>query len=318
MDMIYSKPNGEEVGFLTDYTLDLEVGGNNDFQIDTPSTSQLLDFDYSVYINGTEYGGVVSKIVVDTKSKKISYIGQTWRGLLSNYIIKPDSGQDYKTVSGTASNIISALISGFGIGGRYSVTANNDITVSNYQFDRYCTLLDGITKMLKSVNARLNVVCNNGAVTLSVVPIHDYSDELEYSQDNDINFKITDNRDGVNHLICLGKGELQARQVVDLYVLSDGTISDTTQYYTGMNERAQTYDYSSVESLDELKKSGREKLAELQNSQKLEMAIGEINVELGDIVGGRERITGIVMAKPISKKIVKISNDKLKISYEVT
>lgn len=318
MDMIYAFPTGEEVGFLTDYSLDLEVGGNNDFQIDTPSTSQLLDFNYSVYINGTEYGGVVSKIVVDTKSKKISYIGQTWRGLLSNYIIKPDSGQDYKTVSGTASSIISSLISAFGIDSRYSVTANSSITLNNYQFDRYCTLLDGIDKMLKSVNARLNVVCNNGAVTLEPVAIHDYSAELEYSQDSDINFKITDNRDGVNHLICLGKGDLQARQVVDLYVLSDGTISDSTQYYTGMNERAQTYDYSSVESLEELKKSGREKLAELQNSQKLEMSIGEINVELGDIVGGRERITGIVMTKPISKKIVKISNDKLKISYEVT
>ena len=316
MDMIYADASGNEIGFLTDYSLDLEVGGNNDFQIDTPSTSQLLDFDYSVYINGTEYGGVVSKIVVDTKSKKISYIGQTWRGLLSNYIIKPDSGQDYKTVSGTASNIISGLITAFGINSRYSVTANSSITLNNYQFDRYCNLLDGIDKMLKSVNARLNVVCNNGAVTLEPVAIHDYSAELEYSQDSDINFKITDNRDGVNHLVCLGKGELQNRQVVDLYIQQDGTIG-TTQYYTGMNERAQTYDYSSVESLDELKKSGREKLAELQNSQKLEMSIGEINVELGDIVGGRERITGITMKSPISRKIVKISNDKLKISYEV-
>ena len=107
MDMIYALPTGEEVGFLTDYTLDLEVGGNNDFQIDTPSTSQLLDFGYLVYIDSTEYGGVVSKIVVDTSAKKISYIGQTWRGILSNYIIKPDSGADYKIVSGTASNIIS-------------------------------------------------------------------------------------------------------------------------------------------------------------------------------------------------------------------
>lgn len=314
--MIYADASGNEIGFLTDYSLDLEVGGNNDFQIDTPSTSKLLDFGYAAYVNGTEYGGIVSKIVVDTSAKKISYSGQTWRGILSNYVIKPDSGQDYKIVSGTTSSIISALISGFGIGSRYSVTTNNNITVSNYQFDRYCTLLDGIDKMLKSVNARLNVVCNNGAIALEPVAIHDYSDELEYSQDNDINFKITDNRDGVNHLICLGKGELQARQVVDLYIQQDGTIG-TTQYYTGMNERAQTYDYSSVESLDELIKSGREKLAGLQNSQKLEMSIGEINVELGDIVGGRERITGIVMAKPISKKIVKITNNKIKISYEV-
>lgn len=314
--MIYALSNGEEVGFLTDYSLDLEVGGNNDFQIDTPSTSQLLDFDYSVYINGTEYGGVVSKIVVDTKSKKISYSGQTWRGILSNYVIKPDSGQDYKVVSGTASSIISTLISGFGINSRYSVTANSSITLSNYQFDRYCTLLDGLDKMLKSVNARMNIVCTNGTVTLEPVPIHDYSAELEYSQDSDINFKITDNRDGVNHLVCLGKGDLKDRQVVDLYVQQNGSIG-TTQYYTGLAERAQVYDYSSVESLNELAKSGAEKLAELQNSQKLEMSIGEINVELGDIVGGRERITGIVMAKPISKKIVKITNNKLKISYEV-
>ena len=314
--MIYALSTGEEIGYLTDFNADIEIGGNNDFQIDTPSTYKLMDFGYAAYVNGTEYGGIISRIEVDTSAKKISYFGQTWRGILSNYIIKPDSGQDYKIVSGTASSVISTLISGFGIGNRYSVTANNDITVSNYQFDRYCTLLDGIDKMLKSVNARLNVVCNNGAVTLEPVAIHDYSAELEYSQDNDINFKITDNRDGVNHLVCLGKGELQNRQVVDLYIQQDGTIG-TTQYYTGMSERAQTYDYSSVESLDELAKSGREKLAELQNSQKLEMSIGEINVELGDIVGGRERITGIVMAKPISKKIVKITNNKLKISYEV-
>lgn len=315
--MIYALPTGEEIGYLTDYSADIEIGGNNDFQIDMPSTYKLMDFGYATYVNGTEYGGIISRIEVDTSSKKISYSGQTWRGILSNYIIKPDSGQDYKTVSGTASSIISSLISAFGINSRYSVTANSSITLSNYQFDRYCTLLDGITKMLKSVNARLNVVCNNGTVTLEPVAIHDYSAELEYSQDSDINFKITDNRDGVNHLVCLGKGDLKDRQVVDLYVQQNGSIG-TTQYYTGLAERAQVYDYSSVESLNELAKSGAEKLAELQNSQKLEMSIGEINVELGDIVGGRERITGIVMAKPISKKIVKISNDKLKISYEVT
>lgn len=317
MEMIYALPTGEEIGYMTDYNADIEIGGNNDFQIDTPSTSKLLDFGYGVYVNSTEYGGIISSIVVDTSAKKISYSGQTWRGILSNYIIKPDSGQDYKIVSGTASSIISSLVSDFGISSRYSVITNSNIIVSNYQFDRYCTLLDGLDKMLKSVNARLNIICTNGTVTLEPVAIHDYSAELEYSQDNDINFKITDNRDGVNHLVCLGKGDLKDRQVVDLYVQQNGSIG-ATQYYTGLAERAQVYDYSSVESLDELTKSGIQKLTELQNSQKLEMTVGDIAVELGDIVGGRERITGIVMAKPISKKIVKISNNKLKISYEVT
>lgn len=315
MDVIFAKPNGEEVGFLTDFDLDLEVGGNNDFEISTTADKKIMDFNWKIYANNTEYGGIISKIDVDTASNRIAYSGQTWRGILNNYIISPPSGSDYLTVSGNVSAIISGLISGFGINSLYAVAVST-AAVTDYQFDRYCTLLTGIDKMLKSVDCRLNVVCNNGAVTLSPVAIHDYSAELEYSQDNNINFRIQDNRNGVNHLVCLGSGQLQNRQVVNLYLQQDGTIGET-QYYTGLDERAQVYDYSAVESLDELEKSGRERFRELLNSQSLEMSIDEINVELGDIVGGRERITGIYMSKPITQKIVKATDSSLKISYKV-
>lgn len=315
MDVIFAKPNGEEVGFLTNFNLDLEVGGNNDFEISTTADKKIMDFNWKIYANNTEYGGIISKIDVDTAPNRIAYSGQTWRGILNNYIISPPSGSDYLTVSGNVSAIISGLISGFGINSLY-VVAVSTAAVTDYQFDRYCTLLTGIDKMLKSVDCRLNVVCNNGAVTLSPVAIHDYSAELEYSQDNNINFRIQDNRNGVNHLVCLGSGQLQNRQVVNLYLQQDGTIGET-QYYTGLDERAQVYDYSAVESLDELEKSGRERFRELLNSQSLEMSIDEINVELGDIVGGRERITGIYMSKPITQKIVKATDSSLKISYKV-
>lgn len=315
MDVIFAKPNGEEVGFLTNFNLDLEVGGNNDFEISTTADKKIMDFNWKIYANNTEYGGIISKIDVDTASNRIAYSGQTWRGILNNYIISPPSGSDYLTVSGNVSAIISGLISGFGINSLYAVAVST-AAVTDYQFDRYCTLLTGIDKMLKSVDCRLNVVCNNGAVTLSPVAIHDYSAELEYSQDNNINFRIQDNRNGVNHLVCLGSGQLQNRQVVNLYLQQDGTIGET-QYYTGLDERAQVYDYSAVESLDELEKSGRERFRELLNSQSLEMSIDEINVELGDIVGGRERITGIYMSKPITQKIVKATDSSLKISYKV-
>lgn len=315
MDVIFAKPNGEEVGFLTNFNLDLEVGGNNDFEISTTADKKIMDFNWKIYANNTEYGGIISKIDVDTASNRIAYSGQTWRGILNNYIISPPSGSDYLTVSGNVSAIISGLISGFGINSLYAVAVST-AAVTDYQFDRYCTLLTGIDKMLKSVDCRLNVVCNNGAVTLSPVAIHDYSAELEYSQDNNINFRIQNNRNGVNHLVCLGSGQLQNRQVVNLYLQQDGTIGET-QYYTGLDERAQVYDYSAVESLDELEKTGRERFRELLNSQSLEMSIDEINVELGDIVGGRERITGIYMSEPITQKIVKATDSSLKISYKV-
>lgn len=315
MELIYADTIGVEIGFLTDFSLDLDIGDTNDFEIAMIANEKIMDFGWKIYANSTEYGGIISKIDVDTAPNKIAYSGQTWRGILSNYIISPPSGDDYKIVSGNVSTIISGLISDFGIGSLYSVAAS-EIAVTNYQFDRYCTLLSGVEKMLKSVGYRLNIGCQNGAVTLTPTPIHDYSDELEYSQDSNINFRIQDNQNGVNHLVCLGKGDLRDRQVLNLYLLADGTIG-TTQYYTGLSERADVFDFPSVESLDELEKFGRERFAILLNNKKFEMSIGEINVELGDIVGGRERITGIYMKKPITQKIVKGDAYSLKISYKV-
>lgn len=315
MELIYADTNGSEIGFLTDFNLDLDIGSTNDFEIAMIANEKIMDFGWKIYANSTEYGGIISKIDVDTAPNKIAYSGQTWRGILSNYIISPPSGDDYKIVSGNVSTIISGLISDFGIGSLYSVAAS-EIAVTNYQFDRYCTLLSGVEKMLKSVGYRLNIGCQNGAVTLTPTPIHDYSDELEYSQDSNINFRIQDNRNGVNHLICLGQGDLKDRQVINLYLQSNGTIG-TTQYYTGLSERADVFDFPAVESLDELEKFGRERFALLLNSQKMEMTIGDIAVELGDIVGGRERITGIYMKKPITQKIVKGDAYSMKISYKV-
>lgn len=315
MELIYADTIGVEIGFLTDFSLDLDIGDTNDFEIAMIANEKIMDFGWKIYANSTEYGGIISKIDVDTAPNKIAYSGQTWRGILSNYIISPPSDDDYKIVSGNVSTIISGLISDFGIGSLYSVAAS-EIAVTNYQFDRYCTLLSGVEKMLKSVGYRLNIGCQNGAVTLTPTPIHDYSDELEYSQDSNINFRIQDNRNGVNHLVCLGQGDLKDRQVINLYLQSNGTIG-TIQYYTGLAEHADVFDFPSVESLDELEKFGRERFAILLNNQKFEMSIGEINVELGDIVGGRERITGIYMKKPITQKIIKGDAYSLKISYKV-
>lgn len=315
MELIYADTIGVEIGFLTDFSLDLDIGDTNDFEIAMIANEKIMDFGWKIYANSTEYGGIISKIDVDTAPNKIAYSGQTWRGILSNYIISPPSGDDYKIVSGNVSTIISGLISDFGIGSLYSVAAS-EIAVTNYQFDRYCTLLSGVEKMLKSVGYRLNIGCQNGAVTLTPTPIHDYSDELEYSQDSNINFRIQDNHNGVNHLVCLGQGDLKDRQVINLYLQSNGTIG-TIQYYTGLAEHADVFDFPSVESLDELEKFGRERFAILLNNKKFEMSIGEINVELGDIVGGRERITGIYMKKPITQKIIKGDAYSLKISYKV-
>ena len=82
---------------------------------------------------------------------------------------------------------------------------------------------DGLVKMLKSVGYRLDIRYVQGSaneigwVQVQAVPIADYSKEYEFSEDNNMHFTMDENKRGVNHLICLGKGELQNRIVAHLY-----------------------------------------------------------------------------------------------------
>ena len=66
-----------------------------------------------------------------------------------------------------------------------------------------------------------------GYVTVRAAQIKDYSKDLEYSQEDGIHVTVRDNRNGVNHLVCAGRGENQDRIVLHLYVQKDGTIGKT-------------------------------------------------------------------------------------------
>ena len=129
------------------------------------------------------------------------------------------------------------------------------------------TLLEAITGMLKNYSAKLVIKAVQGGpggayhVELSAEPAVDYSEELDYSQDNRLSLTIQDYRRGINHLICLGKGELTDRLVLHLYVQADGSIS-TTKYYTGADERAAVYDYSSADDETTLRTNGEKRLKE--------------------------------------------------------
>lgn len=310
---------------VMDADVDFSIGEDNDYEIKIrrDSWKEKYTFGNVLYIPGTEYGGIIGEINTDTSLDTISILGRTWRGKLDKKIIVPPAGQDYATASGELNQILRKLITGqFG---DYFVVSQTDtgINIASYQFDRYCTLLSGITKMLKSVEHKLHIEYvqqergQPGYVELSAVPIVDYSAEIELSQDSQLNFSFKNNRNGVNHLICLGKGELQDRQVVDLYVQKDGSIG-TMQYYTGIQEVAEVYEDTSSESA-ELKEKGTEKLQELMNSTAFSMDVETlgIDVEIGDIVGGRDYLTGLYAKKPIKEKIYKVTGGKESLEYEI-
>ena len=129
-------------------------------------------------------------------------------------------------------------------------------------------------------------------------------------------FIAEDNRGGVNHLICWGQGDLALRQVIDLYVDEKGNVAETQTYF-GLDEIVETYDYPNAETLEELRKSGIERLNELKNYQKMEVNVQDMQVELYDIIAGREEITGLYIKQPVNQKMVRVNNNILKTEYKV-
>lgn len=324
--LILADQNLRDIKPVMDADIDIAIGSDeNDYEVKIRQDRWDKRYVYGniFYIKNTEFGGIIGRKKTNTAEDTISLYGRTWRGMLDKKIIRPPSGQDYRKVSGELNTVLNTLVTEqFG---DYFVVSQNDtgVSVTNYQFDRYCTLSAGIVKMLKSVGYKLHIEYiqqergQPGYVELSAVPIVDYSEQIELSQDSKLNFVFNETKNGVNHLVCLGKGELKERQVVDLYVGKSGSIGKT-QYYTGIQEVAETYEDTSSES-DELEEKGREKLQELMDSTSFSMDVESlgIEVEIGDIIGGRDYVTGMYAAKPIAKKIYKVSDGKSSLEYEI-
>lgn len=323
MDFLIADANKKDLCFLDEGTsLDFDIGSEDDFQMSVP----LTDYDETVhtsgnilYCLGTEYGGVLDDPEISTKNNKITFTGDTFRGMLKKKYIEPPEGEDYRMINGEANECIRSLIQTAFTSKIFSVSGlDTGVEIKNFQFDRYCSLLEGLIKMLASVNQRLIIKAvrteDDFTIELSSKPIVDYSQDIEFSQDNNINFKIKKVTNKYNYMIALGKGELHERQVL-YFSSADGNVTSVSSIPKGENVKVYLYDNSSTENLEE---DAINKFAEINSSDEYSMTIkDDVELELGDIVGGRDYITGMSIAQPVTRKIVKISNRNQSISYEI-
>ena len=76
---------------------------------------------------------------------------------------------------------------------------------------------------------------------------------------------------------------------------------------------------SSGAEYNDLLKNGIAKLTNSKNKTEYDMTMEEIegSMDIGDIVGGRDYITGVSMKKPIGRKIWTISEGKEKVEYKL-
>lgn len=314
MDLIYTDQGRTELGVIQNFNVDFDTTGNMDFQLTVGIQNNLLQGGFYWYIEGTEYGGRVDSYKVLTASNEIQYTGRNFRGILNTKVIEPPSGEDYKILSGTMSEVASTLISDARLGDLF-VVDECDVEVNKYKFNRYIKTYDGLNALCVAYGLVPSFKVQDGMVHIAFGKATDYSDENEYTQD-DLSFTITKTYANVNHLICLGQGDMKDRTVCHLYADADGNISETQSLF-GQDEITEIYENTNAEDLAELKQEGITRLSELKNKDSFEVTASNLDLKIGDIIGGIERVTNTYVAREIVNIIAKIDDYKVDLEYKV-
>ena len=225
MDLIYANADRKDIGVLQSYDLDMAYGSDeNNFTCSVDRRDHCCDKGYFIYVEGEEYGGIVDSIEVNTESDAVIYKGRTWHGILENKVISPDSGSDYLVLAGEANTVLQEIINRIGLSKLFTAsTEDSDIQIVAYQMDRYCYAYSGIRKMLKEFYAKLRIRWKNGMIVLSVEPRYDYSQDEEFDT-SQVDFTLQKNFRPVNHMVCLGQGDLRNRAVIHIFTDEYGGI----------------------------------------------------------------------------------------------
>ena len=313
MELIVTDPAGIPTGSYASWTLDLAYGsGENDFDLRCPAR---LQPGCRWWVDGTGWGGIVDDVrtSVTGGEGELTYHGRDWHGLLASKILEPDKGRDYLTMSGTIGTLLRTVISRIGLQDIITVTEGTSKT-ARWQFDRYCDAWSGLLKMLRASGLRLRITAAQNGVTVDAPPITAAGDLIDSDL---IDFDATLASHPINHLICLGKGELKNRIVVHWYADHKGALSHT-QTIKGADERTSVYELSNADAA-ELETKGKTKLQELRDTGSIDVDVTDgIDLDVGDTVTGRDNTTGLQVTAEITKKIDTISDGSPTVTYEAT
>lgn len=291
-DICYTDASRVDVGVLRGASLNTVWGDSgNDFEltVDIASPERIED-GALVYVEGTEYGGVVDEREASSSDGTVRYRGRSWHGILRDRVLCPDAGADYLTVSGEANAVLLSLVSRMGLSDVMTVSSAASGIEVKHQFERFCDAYSGIRAMLWASGARLAVAYDSVAsrAVLSAVPVVDWSDGPTSDQ---AGVDVTRVSRPYNHLVCLGSGELRDRVVQHWYADEAGKVSGKQSLF-GVDERATTYDYSNA-GADELSVKGPKKLSEYQQADSMDATLDVDGAyAVGDVVPGTDVGTG--------------------------
>lgn len=323
MDLIYTDTSLNDLGILKDFTYDWESGSkvkDCSFELQVPTNYRKWVKGEHVYVDGTEFGGIIDTITIDTEEKITKLNGRTWRGMLGSHILKPPSGKAYYQLSNiTLRNAVNQLITLLNGSGTavFSVPANaNTPTITSYNFERYTDYYTGIMKLVASENYKLKLRKEGKKIMVYLEPITDYTNADAFTSDR-FDFVLSSTTP-VNHIVGLGAGQLTERYVVDRYAWPDGTIHSTAwdAEYASTKEVAIVWEDNNL-SNEELVAKVESKLKEYQETDTLKIKAHNLEADLGDKFTAEEVTTGVSITQFVTNKIVTINNTDVRIQYKV-
>lgn len=276
MDLIYADVVEGRIidrGVLNNYSFDMSFGEKeNDFQLKAPLEGTRLEPDQIIYISGTEYGGVIDSVQVDTANLMMIYSGRTWHGILENKILYPLKGSDYMYLQGDANEVLAYLLERMNLipgdaNELYVKPENALLTVSNEisgididirvssESGNYAHGYTFIRDMLYQNDAKLQIIDG----VLSAVPLVDYSNDDDFIEGTD-QFTAKRNFNSLNRLHCMGQGNLSNRYTIDLYLDDNGGLLPYSKenpvkdsdYYTDIEALSHSTDPEDIENFEKI------------------------------------------------------------------
>lgn len=325
MDLIIADKNGHQILQMLSVEFDCELNdGDRDFDLylDIHNFDSRITFGCQFFIPDTEIGGIIGRRSADSSLDTVSLTGYTWRGLLQKKIVLPPSGEAYYVCNGDLHAVARDLVNNR-FGGIIQVPEEDcGVSVTDFQLDRFCTVLDALDAVFSSVNYKINLSYqvgepnDVGKVILTAVPIVDFTNEIEISGNDQLSYISEDIKNGVNHLVIGNEDPDTSQTTLDLYVQPDGKIG-TKQYYFGIDEIEEFYS-SGSSAASEVKDKAKEYLLGVANSTDLDLSILDLRLDakIGDIIGGYDYLSGQEIKQKITNIVYQYKNDELKKEYK--
>ena len=311
----------QDVGVIRGASATLSIGGDSTFSVSCPESyaPSGVGCGSIIYADGTELGGIVDAPGSDTTqaTHRATWSGRTWSGVLNSFIVRPDAGKTHYTDQGEANEVIARLISRLGIGELFA--ASNTKSGINLSLQvRYSGAWDALTSALyKAVSeqapygGRLSVTWQGERVVLGAVRAVNWGEREREAARTPM--RLVHMERPVNHLVCLGQGELLDRTVIDLYADAHGNISQTQTFF-GLDERAEVYDYGNSEDA-QLLEAGRELLESYQNASECDIT-GDTDASVGDVIAGRDSRLGVYVSARVDRKSYIIERGRASVVVE--